>query len=444
MANEDYKNNPLYNDITQLDHLSPQPTFSYEWNKASGRWEPAGGIKIDNIDLSIEPNDVETHRLLSGISGELSLSNDIETHRLLSGISGELSLSNDTETHRLLSGISGELSSININVEIDADLEAHRLLSGISGELSNIHIDVEIDSDKETHRLLSGVSGSLNDMSSELKGISGQLNEISEELVEGTKGISGELVEISEELVEGTHGISGELVGISGELVGISGELVDIWHQIERRELYQPWKLRTKTVSQKIEEDFLLLESISDIKRYGIDTGNCYGKNRSLMDDVFGTYFENGRKNKSLLETGHPDYFIHAEYTDPNRCVDSKFCFHTDTEFGMRQENKSASLINSYELIDFNNLYERGLVESVVIHNESSYPIQFHTSERRLDNSEPVSPKTEDLIYLDIDMAVKIENDEAGRVYVKRPHTISGFSIKYAVTYKETGLYDNF
>ena len=470
MANEDYKNNPLYNDITQLDHLSPQPTFSYEWNKASGRWEPAGGIKIDNIDLSIEPNDVQTHRLLSGISGELSLSNDIETHRilsgisgelsrsndiethrLLSGISGELSRSNDVETHRLLSGISGELSSININVEIDSDLEAHRLLSGISGELSNIHIDVEIDSDKETHRLLSGVSGSLNDMSSELKGISGQLNEISEELVEGTKGISGELVEISEELVEGTHGISGELVGISGELVGISGELVgisgelvDIWHQIERRELYQPWKLRTKTVSQKIEEDFLLLESISDIKRYGIDTGNCYGKNRSLMDDVFGTYFENGRKNKSLLETGHPDYFIHAEYTDPNRCVDSKFCFHTDTEFGMRQENKSASLINSYELIDFNNLYERGLVESVVIHNESSYPIQFHTSERRLDNSEPVSPKTEDLIYLDIDMAVKIENDEAGRIYVKRPHTISGFSIKYAVTYKETGLYDNF
>jgi hypothetical protein len=463
MANEDYKNNPLYNDITQLDHLSPQPTFSYEWNKASGRWEPAGGIKIDNIDLSIEPSDVETHRLLSGISGELSLSNDIETHRLLSGISGELSLSNDTETHRLLSGISGELSrsndvethrllsgisgelsNININVEIDADLEAHRLLSGISGELSNIHIDVEIDSDRETHRLLSGVSGSLNDMSSELKGISGQLHEISEELVEGTEGISGELVEISEELVEGTHGISGELVGISGELVGISGKLVDIWHQIERRELYQPWKLRTKTVSQKIEEDFLLLESISDTKRYGIDSGNCYGENRSLMDDVFGTYFENGRKNKSLLETGHPDYFIHAEYTDPNRCVDSKFSFHTDTEFGMRQENKSASLINSYELIDFNDLYERGLVESVVIHNESSYPIQFHTSERRRDNSEPVSPKTEDLIYLDIDMAVKIENDEAGRIYVKRPHTISGFSIKYAVTYKETGLYDNF
>ena len=425
MPNEDYKNNPLYNDITQLDHLSPQPTFSYQWNKASGRWEPAGEITIDNLDLSIEPSDTETHRLLSGISGQLSLSNDIETHRLLSGISGEL-------------------SDIHIDVKIDEDTQTHRLLSGISGELSSIHIDVEIDSDQETHRLLSGVSGNLDNMSSELKGISGQLHEISEELVEGTEGISGELVEISEELVEGTHGISGELVGISGELVGISGKLVDIWHQIERRELYQPWKLRTKTVSQKIEEDFLLLESISDAKRYGVDTGNCYGENRNLMDDIFGTYFENGRKNKSFLETGHPDYFIHAEYTEPNRCIDSKFCFHTDTEFGIRQENKSASLINSYELIDFNNLYERGLVESVIIHNESSYPIQFHTSERRHNKSEPVSPKTEDLIYLDVDMAVKIENDEAGRIYVKRPHTISGFSIKYAVTYKETGLYDNF
>ena len=463
MANEDYKNNPLYNDITQLDHLSPQPTFSYQWNKASGRWEPAGGITIDNLDLSIEPsdtethkllsgisgqlslsNDIETHRLLSGISGQLSLSNDIETHRLLSGISGQLSLSNDIETHRLLSGISGELSDIHIDVKIDEDTQTHRLLSGISGELSSIHIDVEIDSDQETHRLLSGVSGNLDNMSSELKGISGQLHEISEELVEGTEGISGELVEISEELVEGTHGISGELVGISGELVGISGKLVDIWHQIERRELYQPWKLRTKTVSQKIEEDFILMENIPNDLRYGIVSGECFGKDKNLMDDVFGNYFSNGRLNKSMLETGHPDYFIQAEYTDPDRCRESYATFHSDTLFGLRQENVSASLINSYELNDFNDLYERGLVDHVVIYNETPYPIQFHTAERRKNNTEPVSPKTDDLIYLDTDMAVRIDSDEAGRIFVKRPHTISGYTVKYSVVYKETGLYDNF
>ena len=40
MANGDYKNNPLYTDITQLDHLSPAPVFQYFWNKESGRWEP--------------------------------------------------------------------------------------------------------------------------------------------------------------------------------------------------------------------------------------------------------------------------------------------------------------------------------------------------------------------------------------------------------------------
>jgi hypothetical protein len=43
------------------------------------------------------------------------------------------------------------------------------------------------------------------------------------------------------------------------------------------------------------------------------------------------------------------------------------------------------------------------------------------------------------LIYLDSDIAVTIKNDEAGRVYVKRPHTISGYTVKYAVTYKVTG-----
>ena len=56
MPNEDYKNNPLYTDITNLDSLSPTPTFSYNWNSESGRWEPAGGVNIESIDISGDLN----------------------------------------------------------------------------------------------------------------------------------------------------------------------------------------------------------------------------------------------------------------------------------------------------------------------------------------------------------------------------------------------------
>ena len=81
-------------------------------------------------------------------------------------------------------------------------------------------------------------------------------------------------------------------------------------------------------------------------------------------------------------------------------------------------------------------------MDHIVIFNESSYPMQFHTADRRLNKNEPVSPKNEDLIYLDTDMAVRIDNDEAGRVFIKRPHTVSGYTIKYSIVYKVTGYDD--
>ena len=402
MANEDYKNNPLYSDITNLDHLSPQPTFNYEWNIESGRWEPAGPIRIESIDISGDlnidlgpTNDILTDilsvnsdlfDLISGVTNPLLESvsgiiekGDAKTHESLSGLEitgGDVDV-DFSETNRILSGISGELSNLEIS---GSDFsETNRILSGISGELSKIHVDVEIDSDTKTHELLSGILEKPTDVEADVT--------------------------------------------------------------ISRHDT-QPWKLRTKTVNQKIEEDFFLMEDIPENLRYGITSGKCFGEDKNLMDDVFGTYFRNGRMNVSEPETGHPDYFIHAEYTDPNRCTDSYSTFHSDTLFGFRQENVTASLINSYELQDYNNLYERGLVDHVVIYNESSYPLQFHTADRRLDKSEPVSPKNDDLIYLDTDIAVKIDNDEAGRIFVKRPHTISGYTVKYSVVYKETGLYD--
>jgi hypothetical protein len=351
----DFKNNPLYTDITRLDHLSPQPTFSYFWNVQSGRWEPATSLTLDLGS--------------GGFSGSFNAEFDFsETNRLLSGISGQLSDVNDTETHRLLSGISGELGEIN-------DAETHRLLSGISGELGKIN-------DTETHRLLSGVSGVLEDLS-----ISG-----------GT-----------------TH--------------------------VNRADT-QPWKLITKTVNQKIEEDFILMEDIPNNLRYGDYGENCYGQDKSIMDDILGNYNLNARLDRSTPETGHPDYFIHAEYIDTGRCVESTQVFHSDTRFAMRQENQKASLINSYELKDFNDLYQRGLVDNIQLYNESPYPIQFHTIDSTFDASKAFTPENDNLLYLFSDTAVKLNSDEAQKIFVKRPHTISGYTIKYSITYKSTGISD--
>ena len=319
----DFKNNPLYADISKLDHLSPQPNFSYKWNSLSGRWEPLDFLEI--IDA------------LTGISVDV----------------GDISVEPDTETHRLLSGISGNLDEIHVGVDMDHDTETHRLLSGVSGKLSNI-----------------------------------------------------------------AGNITGDITGVITTT---------------------PVKLRTKTITQKIEEDFILLESISEEQRYGTVSGVTYGEDRSVMDDIFGTHFSNSRKINDELETGHPDFFIHAEYMEKDRPQDFKHTFHSDSQYGLRQENKSATLINSYELEDYNNLYQRGLVDHVTIFNRSPYPLQFHTENRRFDLNQPVNPDTDDVLFIDPDFAVKIKNDEAGRVFVKRPHTISGYTIDYSITYRVPG-----
>ena len=377
--------------------------------------------KLHNSTLAT--SNEESNNLLIGISGELAnldvnVDNEL-TNKLLSSMSGSLINIDEvnSESINLLQAISGGFSDITINAEIDTS-SSDLILSGISGELSNLETD-----DSKTHNLLSGISGELSNLKTDDSNTHQLLS-----------GISGELSQLNLETDDiETHEL----------LSGISGELLNINTQIQRRELYQPWKLKTKTVSQKIEEDFLLMEDIPESARYGHTYGECFGQDKDVMEDVFGVYFKNGRTNKSEPETGHPNYFIHAEYTDPNRCVSSKDVFHSDSLFGLRLENESASLINSYELKDYNNLYERGLVDHVILYNESPYPIQFHTAERRLNKSEPVSPITEDIIFLDSDMAVKINADEAGSIFVKRPHTISGYTVKYSIVYKETGSYDN-
>ena len=191
--------------------------------------------------------------------------------------------------------------------------------------------------------------------------------------------------------------------------------------------------ITTKTVCQKIEEDFILLENIPDSLRYGESSGKCYGENFSVMNDIFNTHFNNGRTEAGYEETGHPDYFIHEESINTGRCVELNETFHSDTLFSLRSENGNCSDINSYELKDFSNIYKSGQVDNIIIFNESPYPIQFHTANETINNNIEYG----DILYLYPDTAVQISSLEASKIFVKRPHTISGFEVKYAINYKK-------
>ena len=307
MPNPGFKNNPLYTDITKLDHLSPQPVFSYNWNSGDSRWEPSAG---------------------GGVGG----------------------------------GGSVDIGNLN------------DLISGLGG-------------------VISGGFGGLE--------------------------------------------VSGLLSSISSGIASQSGAVINI----DRVDI-QPWKLITKTVNQKIDEDFILMENIPDEDRFGTYSGNIYGVDRFIMDDIYNTHYANARTNPSVPETGHPNYFLLAEDADPNRGVQQDGTFHTDTAYALRYDNEKASLINSYELKDFTTLYDLGLAESVLLFNESPYPIQFHTIDESYDPTKTEDPENNNIMYLNPDTSVRIDSDEARKIFVKRPHTISGYTMKYTITYKQTGTSD--
>jgi hypothetical protein len=334
-----HSHNPCYTDIIKLDYPTPGPSFNYNWNLESQRWEPAVGVTIDNVNIdSLDIDFSDTNQILSLISDQVSG---------LSGVIGNLNLS----------GLSSTSTAISGSIQ---DQETHRLLSGLSGQFDSIN-------DQETHRLLSGVSGQLSNLS-------------------------------------------------------ISTD---------------SYRLSTKTVNLKIEEDFILLENIPDQDRFGNVTGNTYGIDRFVMNDIFNTHYQNGRTNPSTPETGHVNYFLHSESTDPDRSTDSIHTFHSDTLHSMRFENDSASSINSYELKDFTSLYESGLAQSILLINESSYPIKFHTIDEDFKKHQLDDPENTNLITLYGGSSVEIDSDEAQKIYIKRPHTISGFMMKYTITYRE-------
>ena len=240
----------------------------------------------------------------------------------------------------------------------------------------------------------------------------------------------------------GGNGIIGggdfDIRNFSDLISGLTSGIEEVFSQ----GLGENYRLITKTVVRSIEEDFILMEDISYNDRYGIQEGDTYGVDRGIMDDIYNIYYQNGRTNSSMLETGHVNHYIHSESTPDNRDIDSNETFHTDTRYGLRFVNQDASPINSYELTDFSELYDAGLADSITLFNDSPYPIQFHTIDKTYQDELAGNKENDGVLYLYSDSSVTLSIDEARRIYVKRPHTISGFDITYNITYRETGESD--
>jgi hypothetical protein len=453
-----FKTNPFYVDITKLDHLSPQPTFSYQWNTASGRWEPLNFDRIHDLlgNITISGGTV------SGDNSKLEAVN-ISGFERIAGLIENLQISGTTPAptepevdtvdffvKQLESGNSiyniEYPKAFNFTPVVSASIEISGsspiipyAISGISSGSYNIAFASPLKSDQYFAHTIFGTS-SLTASTGDLDAFTTQLNpgsslynipypinlssppalnatiEVSggspiiPHVISGVESDSYNIIfssplETSDYFVHTTFG------GTASNGTSIS---VDIEADI-------PEKLRTITLNQKIEEDFILLESISSQDRYGSTQ-----ESKSIMDDVYGTYYENGRRTPGIIESAHPEYFLHEESTSTDRTVETEACFHSDCRVGLRQENASSSKINSYKLTEHENIYNKGLVDHVTIQNTSPYPIQFHTENKSI-------------MMLHPDISVKIENDEADKIYIKRPHTISGFSVPYSITYRVTG-----
>jgi hypothetical protein len=436
------------------------------------------GIKqeLESIHVDVEiDSDTHAHSLLSGVINTVAQESN-ETQDIL-----RESTSNQRHSHELLSGIKQELESIHVDVEIDSDTHAHsllsgvintvaqesnetqdilrestsnqkhshELLSGIKQELESIHVDVEIDSDTHAHSLLSGVINTVAQESNETQDIlreSTSNQKHSHELLSGIKQeleliqeinndqkthalLSGVINTVSNESDQSQtilEEISNRLVGENSNkhiLSGIHQELQSL-----RDDFYK--KSETQTISQEITEDFILLESISDEDRYGPQQELCYGQNIDIKDEIFQSYFPNSRRSPLEPEKNHPDFFIHAENANQTRCTQQYSTFHTDTDIALRLENPQHSQGNYYKLDKYSDLFNNQEVESVTIFNESNYPMYFHCGDYMNKETDPHP------IKLNAEMGVRLSHNEASEIYVKRPFTISGFNIKYAVTYK--------
>lgn len=192
----DFQNNPLFNSQIQKLDPSHNVAFTFQWDEKMGQWVPNTGaaINIDNLELNLEPNDVNTHRILSGISGELSnldgSSSDEETHSLLSGISGILENLNpeDIKTHNLLSAISGLLQE-----SLDTqDIETHRILSGISGVIESSADEINENLDDLQNTVATGFGHThvmINQTHTHLQDIEFSIDELKESNQEDSRKI---------------------------------------------------------------------------------------------------------------------------------------------------------------------------------------------------------------------------------------------------------------
>lgn len=156
---------------------------------------------------------------------------------------------------------------------------------------------------------------------------------------------------------------------------------------------------KTKIYNQKIDEDFLILETTDILMNP--DTSHC--------SDIFNPATHNYEENQ---------FFILEEGIDPGHCSQRSFSFDTDNKYAFRQDQYSGDTGGFYETY--------GLMEnnSSDLHmlNDTLYKVRL-----RMDDN-PAFLFVEDGDYVSFN---DLEKDNA--VTFKRDYTISGYTLTYVV-----------
>tara|TARA_B100000212_G_scaffold273998_1_gene213469 strand:+ start:4799 stop:6682 length:1884 start_codon:yes stop_codon:yes gene_type:complete len=478
----DFENNPTFNSEIQKIDPNLGVNFGYIWNAGLKAWVPDSGasISVDNLELNLDASDTESHRLLSGISGELANleneSSDEETHRLLTAISGLLDtptdgINSDERTHELLSGVSGLLEE-SLATE---DEESHRLLSGISGliedsmdSLENTvatgfgHTHVMIN---QTHTHLQDINESIDNLTSSNQNDfqkvrehqETQINKLQESIdvenlileeledanllhqenIDVNSGILDSSEEI-EDLIEGSNewlsGISGVLeklnieIGADPEnhriLSGISGQ--DEVHYIENERNLRNISTHAEQLSLSVEE---LKSNFRDLTFYVKkfeEEGMVQEEDRafeplaarSFRDKVFDKVTYNGRLNNNESPELSQSLLL-AENFQGEANKDRVYVFDEAMPHSIRFEDYKGNEDGYQSLFPFPK--KLGSDDRVTIYNDSPFPLEVYFRGGQED------------FKLHEGQKMELTKDEAYQAFLRREYTISGFEVRYSI-----------
>ena len=484
----DFKNNPVFNSQIQKLDPSHNVAFTFQWDQDLGQWVPNTGasINVDNLELNLEPNDVNTHRILSGISGELTNldgnSSDEETHKLLSGISGVLGSTNseDVKTHQLLSGISGVLGEM-LATE---DLETHRLLEGISGVIETTTDEINDNLDdlqttvntgfghthvmiNQTHTHLQDIELSLDELKQSNQTDAEKIRDYQEVQIQkqqeqiGVKNLILEELEdanlIGQDQLELTSGVLDSSEEIEDLIVDSNEWLSGISGTLEKLNIEIGADPETHRLLSGISghNELHYIENERNLRNISVNTE----QSNLTLEELKGNFRDLTFYTKKFEEEGMVQETT-IEYEEPEEPTLYDKVFNNVTYNGRYHSNKTPEL--SQEILvsedfkgDTNTINDRIFIfDEVMPHSIRSedykgdrdgyqslfpFPKKIGSDDKvTIYNDSPFPLEVffrggEDDFKLHEGQKMELTKDEAYQTFLRRQYTISGFEVRYSI-----------